>query len=46
LRSNARSLAAHVDGLGMSVVGEFEFDAEPYWIVAFCIPPEAIACHV
>jgi hypothetical protein len=45
-KSNPRSLAAHVDGLGMSIVGEFRHAGAPLWIVAFGIPPEAIACHL
>jgi GNAT superfamily N-acetyltransferase len=45
-RSNARSLAAHVDGLGMGIVGEFDFEGKRYCIVAFGVPPEAVACHV
>jgi acetyltransferase (GNAT) family protein len=32
---NARSLAAHVDGLGMHDVGEFEFKRKRYRILAF-----------
>jgi len=32
---NARSLAAHVEGLGMTGIGEFEFNARPYRILAF-----------
>jgi GNAT superfamily N-acetyltransferase len=44
-KSNSRSLAAHVDGLGMTIVGDFEFDDRSLWIVAFGIPPEAAACH-
>jgi predicted N-acetyltransferase YhbS len=34
-KDNARSLAAHVDGLGMHKVGEFAFKARDYWILAF-----------
>jgi hypothetical protein len=45
-KSNRHSLAAHVDGLGMSIVGDFQFDGRSFWIVAFAIPPEAVACHV
>lgn len=45
-KSNVRSLAAHVEGLGMAIVGDFEFDGRSFWIVAFGIPPEAIVCHV
>lgn len=43
-KSNTRSLAAHVDGLGMTVVGDFRFDGKPFWIVAFGIPPGATSC--
>ena len=45
-KSNRHSLAAHVDGLGMTIVGDFQFDGRSYWIVAFGIPPEAVACHI
>jgi hypothetical protein len=34
-KDNARSLAAHVNGLGMHNVGEFAFNARHYWILAF-----------
>jgi hypothetical protein len=34
-KDNARSLAAHVDGLGMHRVGEFAFKGRHYWILAF-----------
>jgi hypothetical protein len=37
-KPNQRSLDAHVQGLGMTVVGEYEFDQNAYWILAF--PPE------
>ncbi|MGH8631559.1 MAG: GNAT family N-acetyltransferase [Burkholderiales bacterium] len=37
-KSNARSLAAHVQGLGMAIVGDFEFDGSSFWIVAFGHP--------
>lgn len=37
-QDNPRSLAAHVDGLGMHNVGEFEFKQRHYWIVAFPVP--------
>ena len=33
-KDNPRSLAAHVDGLGMHKLGEFEFNARRYWILA------------
>jgi len=45
-KSNTRSLVAHVDGLGMTVVGDFRFDGRPFWIVAFSIPPEAVSCGI
>jgi hypothetical protein len=34
-KDNARSLAAHVDGLGLHKVGEFAFKSRHYWILAF-----------
>ena len=34
-KDNLRSLAAHVEGLGMTGIGEFEFNARHYWILAF-----------
>jgi hypothetical protein len=37
-KDNPRSLAAHADGLGMTLVGEFGFDARSYWILAFPVP--------
>ena len=43
-KSNARSLSAHVEGARMSLVGEFDFGGQAYWIVAFAVPPEAISC--
>lgn len=45
-KSNERSLSAHVDGLGMTILGDFKFEDKSYWIVAFGIPPEAISCVV
>jgi hypothetical protein len=45
-KSNQRSLSAHVDGLGMTILGDFRFDETGYWIVAFGVPPEAISCVV
>lgn len=45
-KTNSRSLAAHVDGLGMIVLGDYEFGAGRYWIVAFGIPPADLACGV
>jgi hypothetical protein len=43
-KSNTHSLAAHVDGAGMSLLGDFVFDGRNYWIVAFPVAPEAISC--
>jgi hypothetical protein len=43
---NSRSVAAHVDGLGMTVLGDYAFGAGRYWIVAFGIPPADSACGV
>lgn len=43
-KDNARSLGAHVDGLGMSLAGEFEHAGKAYWIIAFGISPEAVSC--
>ena len=37
-KDNPHSLHAHADGLGMSLVGDFEFGARRYWILAFPIP--------
>ena len=45
-KANARSLAAHVDGLGMSVIGDFAFDGKDYWTVCFGIPALDQACGV
>jgi len=38
-KANSRSLAAHVDGLGMTVLGDYVFEAGRNWIVAFGIGP-------
>ncbi|HWQ37896.1 MAG TPA: GNAT family N-acetyltransferase [Burkholderiales bacterium] len=43
-KSNTRSFSAHVDGLGMSLVGDFRFEGRAYWIVAFGVPPAATSC--
>ncbi|MEX0958841.1 MAG: GNAT family N-acetyltransferase [Burkholderiales bacterium] len=43
-KDNVRSLGAHVDGLGMSLAGEFQHAGKAYWIVAFGIPREAVSC--
>lgn len=45
-KTNTRSLAAHVDGLGMSVIGDYAFGAGRHWIIAFGIPPLDLACGV
>ena len=45
-KTNSRSLAAHVDGLGMTVLGDYTFGTGRYWIVAFGIPPADLACGV
>lgn len=36
-KPNQRSLDAHVQGLGMTVVGDFAFDQKAYWILAFLV---------
>ncbi len=38
-KDNQRSLAAHADGLGMTLAGDFVFDGKAYWILAFHVPP-------
>ncbi len=38
--SNAHSLRAHVNGLGMMKVGDFQVGANRYAALAFCVPPE------
>jgi L-amino acid N-acyltransferase YncA len=45
-KSNVRSLSAHVDGLGMTLTGEFEYVGKSYWIVCFGIPAADLACGV
>ena len=45
-KANSRSLAAHVDGLGMTVLGDYAFEEGRYWIVAFGIPPSDLASGV
>ena len=45
-KANSRSLAAHVDGLGMTVLGDYAFGTGRSWIVAFGIPPADSACGV
>lgn len=45
-KSNQRSLAAHVDGLGMTLVGDYEFEGKRFWVVAFGIPAADLACGV
>ena len=42
-KANSHSLAAHVDGLGMTIIGDYAFEAGRYWIVAFGIPPSDLA---
>ena len=37
--ANLRSLDAHVDGLGLTVLGDYAFEAGRHWIVAFGIGP-------
>jgi L-amino acid N-acyltransferase YncA len=43
-KSNSRSLAAHVDGLGMIVAGDFRHSDKDYWIVCFGVPTADLAC--
>jgi hypothetical protein len=45
-KANSRSLTAHVNGLGMIILGDYVFEAGRYWIVAFGIPPADLACGV
>ena len=45
-KTNSRSLAAHVDGLGITVLGDYAFETGRYWIVAFGIPPDDLACGI
>ena len=40
-KDNQRSLAAHTDGLGMTLAGDFSFNGKQYWILAFHVPPPA-----
>lgn len=42
-KSNVHSLSAHVDGLGMTLTGEFEYVGKSYWIVCFGIPAADLA---
>jgi hypothetical protein len=37
-KDNPNSLHAHADGLGMSLVGDFDFGGQRFWILAFPIP--------
>jgi hypothetical protein len=37
-KDNPRSLAAHADGLGMTLVGDFVFGDRGYWVLAFSVP--------
>jgi hypothetical protein len=41
-RSNPHSLDAHLCGLGMTDVGEFDVKGNRYVIFAFCLPPKSI----
>ena len=43
-KTNCRSLDAHVNGLGMTILGDYAFEAGQYWIVAFGIPASHLAC--
>lgn len=40
-KDNRRSLAAHADGLGMTIAGDFGFNGNRYWILAFHVPHPA-----
>jgi acetyltransferase (GNAT) family protein len=42
-KANSHSLAAHVDGLGMTIIGDYAFEAGRHWIVAFDVPPSDLA---
>ncbi len=37
-KDNRRSLAAHTDGLGMTIAGDFAFSGKQYWTLAFHVP--------
>jgi hypothetical protein len=37
-KDNPHSLHAHADGLGMTLVGDFQFDARTYCILTFPVP--------
>jgi predicted GNAT superfamily acetyltransferase len=37
-KDNPHSLAAHADGLGMTLAGDFRFDGRAFWILAFPVP--------
>jgi predicted GNAT superfamily acetyltransferase len=41
-RDNTHSLRAHVDGLGMADVGDFEVKGKVYAILAFSVPSKAL----
>jgi GNAT superfamily N-acetyltransferase len=45
-KSNTHSLEAHVDGLGMNVVGDFSMNGRNFWIVAFGIPRSDLGCGI
>ena len=38
MNSNPNSMAAHIDGLGMTFIGEFMFSSEPLSTLAFDVP--------
>jgi L-amino acid N-acyltransferase YncA len=38
-KDNQRSLAAHSEALGMTIAGDFVFNGNAYWILAFHVPP-------
>ena len=40
-RSNTHSLQAHLAGLGMAEVADFEVNGNPYVILAFSLPPKS-----
>ena len=42
-RSNSHSLNAHVAGLGMTEVGDFELKGNVYVILAFRVPPQSLS---
>jgi predicted GNAT superfamily acetyltransferase len=42
-RSNAHSLNAHIAGLGMTEVGDFELNGNVYVILVFRLPPQSLS---